>query len=404
MITIEFRESSIAPDGSNVTYDPNGKPVDLGSEIEFDFNFTVQANGGYWSLSVTILDNQDGIEDWIANGLKRNLVVYDDANVVIWEGFVNRVTANLAGLSVTRGPLMDIGNRLSVTYAKQEVVGSEIVTTQNLTTTIEPAAPSASNLKYGIFEKIVGAGTVWEDTQAEEIRDTWLAERAEPEMSKQFVGGASPPSVTIECLGWVHYLGNYVYNADEVGVGLNVSVGASDKLEYIIDGDPLMVAFNGDPNGLFDADGNGDIEDNAMLFSRWEDQNTTAWGLIKDIVSAGSIAGDRYIFGVYAGRKIVYQAVPTDLEYNQRLSDPAQRITTEGQAVVFPWNVLPGNWMMFTDFLIGSTQPANLRNDQRAMFIERVAYSTPWGLQLDGGKINTIAQKLAQRGLGLATA
>jgi len=125
---------------------------------------------------------------------------------------------------------------------------------------------------------------------------------------------------------------------------------------------------------------------------------------IKDIVSAGSIAGDRYIFGVYAGRKIVYQAVPTDLEYNQRLSDPAQRITTEGQAAVFPWNVLPGNWMMFTDFLIGSTQPENLRDDQRAMFIERVAYSTPWGLQLDGGKINTIAQKLAQRGLGLATA
>ena len=60
--------------------------------------------------------------------------------------------------------------------------------------------------------------------------------------------------------------------------------------------------------------------------------------------------------------------------------------------------------MMFTDFLVGKTQPANLRLDQRALFIERVAYSTPWGLQLDGGKVNTIDQKLAQRGLGLATA
>ena len=404
MTTVEFRESSISPSGSNITYNPDGKVVELGTATELDFSFVIQASGGYWALTTAIFDNQDEIEDWIVNGLKRNIVVYDDADVVIWEGFVNRVTANLAGLSVSRGPLLDISNRLSVTYAKQEVVGDEIVTTQNLPTPIAPAVPSASQLKYGIFEKIIGAGTVWEDTQAEEIRDTWLAARAAPEMSKQFVGGASPPSVTIECLGWIHFLGNYIYNANEVGVGLNVSAGASDKLTYIVDGDPLMVAVNGDPNGLFDAAGNGEIEANAMLFSRWEDQNTTAWGLIKDIVSAGSIAGDRYIFGVYAGRKIVYQAVPTDLEYNQRLSDPAQRITTVGEAVVFPWNVLPGNWMMFTDFLIGQTQPANLRDDQRAMFIERVAYLTPWGLQLDGGKVNTIAQKLAQRGLGLATA
>jgi len=291
MLTVHVWEPSIVEDGPNVAYNPQGTCIDsIASEGEF--SFTIQASGGYWSFSITIPDSQIDIEDWIINGLERNIVVYNDADVVIWEGFVNRVTANLAGLSVTRGPLLDIGNRLSVTYAKQEVVGSEIVTTQNLTTII--ADSSTSNLKYGIFEKIVGAGTVWEDTQADEIRDTWLAERAEPEMSKQFVGGANPPSVTIECLGWVHFLGNYVYNADEVGVGLNVSIEASDKLINIIDGDPFMVAFNGDPNGLFDADGNGEIADNAMLFARWEDQNTTAWGLIKDIVSAGSIAGDRY--------------------------------------------------------------------------------------------------------------
>ena len=399
-INVEAWQPSIVADGSNVTYDPYG--IYIGAyQTQAEFNFTVSASGGYWSLSFTLSDDQGDVEAWVQDGLKRNIIVYDEGGVIIWEGFVNNLSAQIAGLSMQRGPLLQIGNRVSTTFARQAVVGNEIVTTSGLTTVIRDN--ESSKLKYGIFEKIVNAGTVWSNDVAEDIRDTWLNERSLPETTKGFAAGSdSPPSVTIDCLGWIHFLGNYIYNANDVGVGLNVSTTIGDKIVYVIDGDPLSVAANGDPNGLFDAAG-GEIADNPMLVSRWEDQNTSAWAIIKDLVSAGSIDGDRYIFGVYAGRKIVYKQIPSTVKYTQKLSDLSQSIETLAGINIFPWNVLPGEWMLFTDFLIGKSQPSNLREDQRALFIERVAYSTPWGLQLDGGKVNTIDQKLAQRGLGLAT-
>lgn len=401
MLTVEFWEADIVASGSNVTYTPKGRYLSKISNPESDFSFVIQANGGFWSLSLTLSDKQVDIENWIENGLKYNVVVYNDAGIVIYEGFVNSLSANISGLSIQRGPLLDIGNRVSCTFAREDVVGDEVVTTSNLTTTA--ADNDDSKLKYGIFEKIVNAGTVWSNSVAEDIRDTWLNERSLPETTKSFALGASgPPSVTINCLGWIHFLGNYIYNANDTGVGLNTSCAINDKIVYVIDGDPLSVAANGEPNGLFDAAG-GDIATNGMLVSRWEDQNTTGWAIIKDLVSAGDINGNRYIFGLYANRKIVYEQIPSDLEYTQRLSDPAQDILTVAGARIFPWNVLPGKWMMFTDFLVGKTQPSDLREDQRALFIEKVAYSTPWGLQLEGGKVATINQKLAQRGLGLAT-
>lgn len=412
MITVVVWKPSIIASGSNVAYTPKGSRV-YNLHGQGEFNLVITSSGGYWSFSMTISDNQGDIEDWIANGLQYNIVVVDESGTIIWEGFVNSLSANISGLSVQKGPLLDIGNRVSATFAREDVVGNEIVTTSNLTTVIiPPASPSTtlelkvrnSQLTYGIFEKIVNAGTVWSNSVAEDIRDTWANERCIPETTKSFaLGGNSPPSVTINCLGWIHFLGNYIYNANDTGVGLNTSTTVGDKIVYVIDGDPLSVAANGDPNGLFDAAG-GDISANAMLCSRWEDQNTVAWGIIKDLVSAGDISGNRYIFGLYANRKIVYKQIPSDLEYTQRLSDPAQDIVTVAGARVFPWNVLPGKWMMFTDFLVGKTQPSDLREDQRALFIEKVAYSTPWGLQLDGAKVGTIDQKLKQRGLGLATA
>ena len=401
-LVVEVWRSSIVASGSNVAYTPEGELVTTLS-VSGEFSFTVEANGGYWSFSTTLSDNQVNVEEWLMDGLQYNIVVYGESKKRIWEGFVNSISTQIGGLSVQRGPLLEIGNRVSCTYARQAIVGNEVVTTSGLTTVI--ADNDASKLKYGIFEKIANAGTVWDNSVAEDIRDTWLNERSEPETTKSFaLGGGGAPSVTIECLGWIHFLGNYIYNADDVGVGLNVSTTISNKIVYVIDGDPLSVAANGEPNGLFDAAG-GDIDmTNGMLVSRWEDQNTDAWSIIKDLVSAGDIGGNRYLFGLYENRKIVYKAMPATVEYVQRLSDPLQTIMTEGEEIIFPWNVLPGNWMLFSDFLIGKSQPTDLRLDQRALFIERVAYSTPWGLQLDGGKVHTIEQKLAQRGLGLATA
>ncbi len=107
------------------------------------------------------------------------------------------------------------------------------------------------------------------------------------------------------------------------------------------------------------------------------------------------------MFSVYADRKLKFKPIPTTLDYQQALADPSQTIRTWSGAGVENWDVLPGKWLLFTDFLIGKEIPSALHKDPRALFIERVAFSTPDGLQLDGGKVHTFAQRLADFGIGI---
>jgi hypothetical protein len=71
---------------------------------------------------------------------------------------------------------------------------------------------------------------------------------------------------------------------------------------------------------------------------------------------------------------------------------------------VKPWNVLPGKWLEYTDFLIGGTTPTNFREDSRIEFIEQVTYTMPWGLTHSGNKVGTLNQALAKLGLAGASA
>jgi hypothetical protein len=128
--------------------------------------------------------------------------------------------------------------------------------------------------------------------------------------------------------------------------------------------------------------------------------NAAAWSLIQGLVARGDSSDNRYIFGIYNGRVPTYEAIPTDFEYQQRLSDPAQRVETPQGIEVKPWDVTAGKWLFVPDFLIGQVQPTDLRLDPRMIFIESLTYTMPWGLSIQGGKTDKLSQKLAKLGLG----
>lgn len=394
MLSIAAWKPSIIASGTNVIYVPRGTYLGTLTGMG-EFNFTLEANGGYWEFSITINESQVDIEDWFSDGVGRHIEIHNDALVIIWEGFVDQVAINLGPLSDTRGPFMNITNRCTAMHALSAIVGNEIVTTQNLSTTT--ADNDASKLRYGIVEKILSAGTVWDTTEADEIRDTWLNEYALPKTSKRFNNQSqSQPSMTISCLGYIHFLKNYIYNnntagADNISVPIYDPTNANSKLRAILEADP---------NNLFTDDSNWEFDTNMILEPSWEDQNTDAYTIIQTMISKGDGASNRMLFGVYADCRVVYAAAPTVLEYHQALSDPEQAIKTVAGASVYPWNAEAGKWLLFTDFLVGRAIPVTLREDPRAMFIEKVAYSTPWGLALDGGKLDTISQKLARLGIG----
>ena len=348
-----------------------------------NYTHTIRAFGGYWSASFDVTHNLMDAESWI-NGLGRHVVVYDDALVPCWEGCVNRVTINAGSRAFVRGPLLDLCNRLYVVYTRLLTVTDPPTRVgEDRTATVNDVDSQAV---WGIIGKVVSGGEQT-DANALRVRDTYLAENKEPRTTHQEAGR---PGVHVECVGYSQLL-TWLYSQTAVLGDVDLSNDdGTGKLQLVI---------AADPNGIFSTNWSR-TADNAFQVNAYEEKDRRARDLIQAMVAYGDAAGSRWLFGIYAGRQAVYEAAPSAVEYLQVLGDPAQRITTLEGTAVKPWNVMPGRWLMYPDFLVGGVEPANLRDDPRMEFIESVTFTAPQGLAHSGGRTDRITQILAQKGLG----
>ena len=86
------------------------------------------------------------------------------------------------------------------------------------------------------------------------------------------------------------------------------------------------------------------------------------------------------------------------MEYLQSVYDADMQVTTVTGDVVEPWDVKPGKWLLFSDFLTGLPPPdyASLEQDMRTMFIEEIVYNMPRSVSLRGNPYDTVKARLAQ--------
>ena len=100
------------------SYVPAGHPIAGPPLAEMVVNYmqTISAFGGYDSASITLAGDRVNIEDWLG-WLGYHLVVCDPDLDEVWAGFINSITAMEGGLSVVRGPLIDVGNRAEIVYS-----------------------------------------------------------------------------------------------------------------------------------------------------------------------------------------------------------------------------------------------------------------------------------------------
>lgn len=347
------------------------------------YSHTIEALGGYWSCQFTIRGGRHLIDDWLQDGLGRHVEVFDDTLTKIWEGFVDRIVANYGPLSVTRGPLTDTANRVWLCYSSveydeddQPVVGSRSRT--------DDADDTDSQTLWGILPRALSSGGV-EATDAEAIRDAYLENHKMPDTSKEWRSDSkAETSVTVDCLGYVHWL-NWHYNDATTG---------TDNADV-----KIAAVLADSPNVAWLAYDDEHIDSNALQVPMWEDEDNTAWAVVKDAVARGGTSQERWLFGIYNDLEAWYHAAPTTVLYQQRLSQPRSRIEFVSGDEVYPWKVRPGQWIMFPDFLIGQAAEFELRDDPRAMFIERVRFREPWTLELSGSTADTTEALIAQLGL-----
>ncbi len=343
------------------------------------------ANGGFWSLAFNLRGRQSEVEDWIDAGLGRQIELYSPDLILIWGGYASKISGNIGGLSIARGPLIEsVANKIQVAFSTVDyLISPPAVGVRDNT---DWAEDTASQAKYGEIQRVVSlSGST--QTGAEQVRDTILGEMAEPVSDEtDNIGSSAETSVTVECLGWVHWLNAYTYFSTVGGL-----TTASAKLQLVL---------GADPNGIFNAD-YGNIATNTTPTGSWDNKYRQAWSVIKGINSLGDTSFNRYLFGVYADRKAKYNALPTTPKYQRALADPGQWLELFGSGGhINPWDVEPGEWTFYTDLLIGKSQPATLRLDPRYLLIEQAQFSAPWSLSLQGGKSARLDQLLAQMGLG----
>jgi len=371
-----------------VIWQPRGTMVgSLTAEIT-SCTFSTRAIGGYWDATLTLDVGREGFEEWIADGLGRHIEIYGDAMQKVWEGWVNRIDGSAGALSVTRGPLLDVANRVAVVYREKDTSASPPTLGAQAITTI--AENAASQLAFGIFEQIVSGGELDNAVgieEADQLRDTYLAENAWPRTGKAWNAGnlgGGGPSVTLYCLGYVHLLAAYTYE-DVAGSG---TVATQTKLATVLDADP---------NGLF-ASTNADLGACGQPIARYEGEGRTGWDVLQDIIEMGGPTNGRWLLMVGNDRRVTYEAAPETVEYLQSVYDADMQVTTVTGDIVEPWDVKPGKWLLFSDFLTGLPPPdyASLEQDMRTMFIEEVVYNMPRSVSLRGNPYDTVKARLAQ--------
>lgn len=341
--------------------------------------------GGFYSASIKMNLREEEINDWIQNGIGRHIEVNNPAGVIIWEGFVNSLDVKTGEDTFPVGPLTDIGNRVSVTYSTIDTSTNPPTLGSRVTTAV--ANNTASQAKYGIWHKILSInGAVAAD--ATQLRDMVVNDpiRAYPATSDDLsFSGSGTFTVTINMLGYWHWLLAYYYE--------NSATGDIDLSQKITD------TITASPNAVFSSDYTK-ITANTTQVGDYASGEQTGMTILKDLVNRGDSSYNPYSIGVYAGRRFVYAAIPTELKYQRRRG---KSVTDILDGEIKAWDIQPAQWLFRPDFLVGRNPPitaATLGQDPRANLIETVKFSTPYKLSINGRKLSQIDQVLAQRGIG----
>jgi hypothetical protein len=375
-------------------YTPRGTFLgEITNQVE-DYSQVLTPIHGMKSAGLTIKVNQFKAEEWIEEGLGRHVEVIADVGGLRFAGLVNKLTWTLGGFTVVRGPLTQVVNSVVVAYGRTDL---NTGTTTGGETTFTPAAEDTdSQARYGRLETIINAGDREVPTAAQ-IRDTYLEDHKDPQTDKSLAIGATGSAdsvLTLELLGYWQFMTRYTYTNASVG-----TTNPSAKIDDVLAGDPL---------GIFDPT-TANIERNTTLFDvrETETDRMTAFEVVRDVVAIGFPSSVRAIFGVYFDQDSGlpywdYRQIPDTIDYASELggSQPQVKEYLAG-ALVLPWNVLPGRWLFYPDFLAGRVAPGvPIRFDPRNQFLESVTYTAPAMLTLEGAKVKRTDQLLNRLGIG----
>lgn len=345
---------------------------------------SISSFGGFDSATFQISESKEVMEDWVKNGLFREIKVHDNNLQLIWQGFVNSITINQAGLSISHGPVTDIANRVYAIYSGVDVsVYPPEIGVRKKTPTFDN---TDSQIEWGIWHQILSLAGVTDDN-ADQLVGMYLEEHGHPEINGNFSFSGTDVSLSVDCIGWFRAL-MYPFNiVDDTGI-----VDISTRIQQII---------SAQPNDWLSEDFSR-ISSNSTTVPYYENDDQLAMEQIRGLTAMGDNNNNRHVFGIYEDRQAIYEPHSQQIDYIIRLSDPRQIVMDSAGAIIDPWQMRPGKWAFFSDFMaeLGPVYD-NLHEDPRAIQIEQIQFDTrtPFAVQIVGGHTSKYEQRSARLGL-----
>lgn len=355
----------------------------LTSEVS-SYGHDMAAMGGFIGANLVLKNQtQETIPDWLEMGLGREIRVTDGTTKVsCFEGFINRIDFSIEGFHFTVGPFMDIINRAKLVYSLIDwSTGQAIAGIRGSSDWVQD---DNSVDKYGQLPKVLSTGGI-DYTLITQLLQLTLEKYRNPPRTEDITFGAQAKKfeVRLELLGWSSLLDRYYYTYKT-----STLMSAGLKIAFILGLHPYQ---------LFSVAG---VEDVGPQMTTYENDDATAWSIIKAIAAQGDSSFTRYIFGVYEGRTAYYAPVDDSrITYVRPLNESLKTLLDTNGEYVQPWNVRPGKWVQIGDLLALRPAGDNTATNPRKFFIENVSFRAPDTLVLNGSQSFKIEQRLAQLGI-----
>jgi hypothetical protein len=195
-----------------------------------------RAKGGCWDGSFSIRANHDTAMEWLTNGLGRHVELADESLEVVWEGFIDTITVTSGNISIEVGPLLDMSNRVIVTYSELDTSIEPGI--PGARTETDPADDLASQERYGILETVRSVGAITADI-ADQLRDAWLQRHAYPDPRPDISTTDQEQNILCSLKGYVHFLDKTRYRQ-------------TAEAGFILIRDKIASAVLAENNDLFD--------------------------------------------------------------------------------------------------------------------------------------------------------
>lgn len=388
----------------SATVDTYRRTLMPGEWKEGSYYHEIKAMGGFWLSSFQIIGPRTIIEEWLESGLGRRVRSFLPDGRLAWEGYVNTIRLETAGLTyevsldrmsnrvwtsyISSAPSQEVGSTVQIN--DPEALARLLLFGETNKTRGTVYNNTVSQGKYGIKEIVLSGGEM-SATIANQTAQAYLALAYDPIRGQMRIQGGSdraePVKLTIECQGYMRTLGWRTYN--HTG-GSTAQVAA-------------LIATIVSAVGAFIASTAIDANTSAVA----EDYNTDrfAESILLDLARVGDASFNRYVLGVYNDRKLIYKQAASaalsnifyTINQNGSITDPQNRRVNLAE-------IRPDKWLR-EGRVFGKRLrlPATLYEDLSAAYVESVTYREPDNITIIGNKGNQLDAVLSQltlNGLG----